>query len=169
MTKAIIKVLLIEDNPADALLMKLSLGNDPLADFQVTVTDQLEQGLAELERANFDVLLLDLGLPDSQGLGTFESAYAKFPNIPIIVLSGMTDEFLALQAVQSGAQDYLVKGEAGWNLGPRAIRYAIERHQSQLAMRASEKRFRISDRKCAGWHCVDRYGWKVQIRQPCGA
>jgi PAS domain S-box-containing protein len=141
MTKILIKVLLIEDNPADAMLLKESLNADPLADFQLTVVEQLKQGLAKLKTDRFDVLLLDLGLPDSQGLQTFEKAHAEFPELPVVVLSGMTDELLALQAVQAGAQDYLVKGEAGWNVGPRAIRYAIERSQSQSAMRASEARF----------------------------
>ncbi len=141
MPKTSIKVFLIEDSPADALLLKEALNNDPLTDFQVTVAEQLKQGLAKLAGSKFDVLLLDLGLPDSQGLETFEKAYAQFPDMPTIVLSGLTDETLALQAVHSGAQDYLVKGEAGWNLGPRAIRYAIERFQNQSAMRASEARF----------------------------
>jgi PAS domain S-box-containing protein len=141
MTKALIKVLLIEDNPADVLFLKESLRDDLLADFQVTVADHLKQGLAKLENENFDVLLLDLGLPDSQGIATFKIAHAEFPDMPVIVLSGMTDEVLALQAVQTGAQDYLVKGETSWGLGPRAIRYAIERHQVQSAVRASETRF----------------------------
>ncbi|MFN8384004.1 MAG: PAS domain S-box protein [Anaerolineales bacterium] len=141
MKKSQIKVLLIEDNPADVLLLEESLSSDPLTDFHVAVAEHLKQGLVKLADESFDVLLLDLGLPDSQGLETFEAAHAKFPLIPIIVLSGMTDELIALQAVQSGAQDYLVKGEAGWGLGPRSIRYAIERHQAQLAKIASEARF----------------------------
>ena len=141
MKKTIVQVLLIEDNPADALLLKEALRDDPLADFQVVVVEQLKEGLAELDRRKFDVLLLDLGLPDSQGLESFATAHMDFPNIPIVVLSGMANELLALQAVQSGAQDYLVKGQAGWSVGPRAIRYAIERHNAQLAMRASEARF----------------------------
>jgi len=141
MQKSAIQVLLIEDNPADALLLKASLGDDPLADFQVTVAEKLKQGLSELGNRKFDVLLLDLGLPDSQGMETFEVVHADFPNIPVIVLSGMADELVAQQAVQSGAQDYFVKGESGWHLGPRAIRYAIERHQSRLDMAASEARF----------------------------
>ncbi len=141
MEKTLIQVLLIEDNPADALLLRESLHNDALADYRVTVVELLEQGLAELDHHQYDILLLDLGLPDSQGLETFEKAYASFPEIPVIVLSGMADEVVALQAVQSGAQDYLVKGESSWNIGGRAIRYAIERHQSQRAVRASEARF----------------------------
>ena len=138
-----IKVLLIEDNPSDVLLLKESLGSDPLTDFQVTVAEHLIDGLEKLAEESFDVLLLDLGLPDSQGLETFETAHAQFFNIPIIVLSGMTDDLVALQAMQAGAQDYLVKGETSWSLGPRAIRYAIERHQSQLARNASEVRFSL--------------------------
>jgi PAS domain S-box-containing protein len=141
MTKALIKVLLIEDNPTDVLLLKESLSSDPLTDFRVTLAEQLKQGLGKLKEEKFDVLLLDLGLPDSQGLSTFETAHAQFPNIPIIVLSGMSDDLIALQAVQSGAQDYLTKGKMDWKLGPRAIRYAIERNQAQLAKNASDVRF----------------------------
>ena len=141
MKKAQIKILLIEDNPADMLLLKESLHSDPLADFHITVAELLKHGLEKLAGEGFDILLLDLGLPDSQGLETFESAHTQYPNVPIIVLSGMTDDLTALQAVQSGAQDYLVKGPTGWNLAPRAVRYAIERHQSQQARNASEARF----------------------------
>ena len=141
MTKTQIKILLIEDNPADVLLLKESLSSDHQVDFQVTLVEHLKHGLEKLAEQNFDALLLDLGLPDSQGLDTFETAHAQFPNIPIIVLSGTTDDRIALQAVQAGAQDYLVKGEVGWSLAPRAIRYAIERNQSQLAKNASEARF----------------------------
>ncbi len=141
MDRTLVKVLLVEDNPADALLLQESLSGDLLTDFQVTVAERLRQGLEELGARPYDVVLLDLGLPDSQGLGTFEAAHAEFPDIPMIVLSGASDEWLALQAVKSGAQDYLVKGEADWHFGARSIRYAIERHQSQLAVRASEARF----------------------------
>ncbi len=141
MKRTQIKVLLIEDNPADVLLLKESLSSDLLTDFHVTVAEHLKHGLVKLAEESFDVLLLDLGLPDSQGLETFEAAHEQFFNIPIIVLSGMTDDLIALQAVQAGAQDYLVKGETGWTMGPRAIRYAIERHQSQQAKIASEARF----------------------------
>ena len=134
MDRTLVKVLLVEDNPADALLLQESLSGDLLTDFQVTVAERLRQGLEELGARPYDVVLLDLGLPDSQGLGTFEAAHAEFPDIPMIVLSGASDEWLALQAVKSGAQDYLVKGEADWHFGARSIRYAIERHQSQLAV-----------------------------------
>ncbi|MBI5954825.1 MAG: PAS domain S-box protein [Chloroflexi bacterium] len=144
MVKSSIKVLLIEDNPTDALLLKEFLNIDPLADFDVTVGKDLKQGLSELGIGKFDVLLLDLGLPDSQGLETFTRVHAEYPDIPVIILSGAADELLALQAMQAGAQDYLIKGQAGWQLGPRAIRYAIERHQSQLAMRANEEKFRLA-------------------------
>ncbi len=141
MDRILVKVLLVEDNPADVLLFKESLNDDPLTEFHVTDVESLRQGLDQLAAGGYDVVLLDLGLPDSQGLETFEAAHAEFPDVPMIVLSGASDEWLALQAVQSGAQDYLVKGEASWHFGARSIRYAIERHQSQLAMRASEARF----------------------------
>jgi len=131
MTKTPLKVLLIEDNPADTLLLKESLADDPLADFQVTVVERLRDGLAKLETEKFDIVLLDLGLPDSQGLESFKMVHGAFPDKPVVVLSGSTDQRLALEAVQSGAQDYLVKGPAGWEIASRAIRYAIERKRME--------------------------------------
>ena len=141
MKKSQVKVLLIEDDSADVMLLQESLNSDLLTIFQVSVAENLKQGLLLLAAENFDVILLDLGLPDSQGVKTFETVHTKHPLIPVIVLSGMADDLFALQAVQYGAQDYLVKGKEGWSLAPRSIRYAIERHHEQQAKNASEERF----------------------------
>ena len=137
-----IRVLLIEDNPVDALLLEESLAGNPLADFQITVAERLSQGLEQTRQHSFDIALLDLGLPDSQGLETFRRFHQQVPHLPVVVLSGLADEQTAVQAVQAGAQDYLAKGEAGWNFAPRAIRYALERQQVQAMLQASERRFR---------------------------
>jgi PAS domain S-box-containing protein len=166
MKKTLVKVLLIEDNPADALLLRESLRGDLLADFQVTVAEWLRQGLAKLDTEEFDVLLLDLGLPDSQGLETFEEAHWAHPEIPVVVLSGMSDELLALQAVQSGAQDYLVKGEAGWSLGPHAIRYAIERKRADEKLHRVEQRFRALIEKTAEMIMVISADGIIQYASP---
>ena len=101
---------LVEDNPGDARLIQEMLREPPVAPFRVDWASRLDEALARLERESFDVLLLDLGLPDSQGLATFQDVYARSPKIPIIICSGAADEELAVEAVAHGAQDYLVKG-----------------------------------------------------------
>ena len=131
MTQPIIHVLLIEDNPADALLLREAVREDALSSFKFAVAESLNLGLEFLRQNHVDVVLLDLGLPDSQGLQSFESVNGAFPEKPVVVLSGSTDQTLALEAVQSGAQDYLVKGPTGWEIASRAMRYAIERKRME--------------------------------------
>ena len=137
-----VKVLLIEDNPGDArlILELLSAGN--VADFALERVDRLQAALERLQEGGVDVVLLDLGLPDCEGLDTFRRAQQSAPEVPIIVISGLADERVALEAVRSGAQDYLVKGRIEGPKLARAIRYAIERMQSATELRASEERFR---------------------------
>jgi diguanylate cyclase (GGDEF)-like protein len=129
--KPTIQVLLIEDNPADALLLREAVRDDALSLFEFAIAENLVSGLELLRRDQFDVVLLDLGLPDSQGLKSFETVHGAFPEKPVVVLSGSTDQRLALEAVQSGAQDYLVKGSTGWEMASRAMRYAIERKRME--------------------------------------
>lgn len=131
MSKPFIQVLLIEDNPADMLLLREAVQEDALSSFEFTVSESLTSGLELLRDKQFDVVLLDLGLPDSQGLITFETVHSAFPEKPVVVLSGSADQRLALEAVQSGAQDYLVKGPTGWEIASRAMRYAIERKRME--------------------------------------
>ncbi|MEA4906732.1 MAG: PAS domain S-box protein [Anaerolineaceae bacterium] len=138
-----VQVLLIEDNTTDVLMLREALAVSGLAIFKLTVVDSLSQGLDYLdEKKEFDVVVLDLGLPDSQGLETFERIHECSPHLPVIVLSGLLDQAVAIQAVQAGAQDYQIKGDAGWEFIGRAICYAIERQQAQAAVQASERRFR---------------------------
>ena len=143
MTKPAIQILMVEDSETDALLLEEALDRDRLNSFQFTCSERLKTGLEVLHKQEFDLILLDLGLPDSQGLETFEIVHGEFPEIPVVVLSGLMDEKLALEAVQAGAQDYLVKGPLSWEIAPRAIRYAIERQQSQAALRKSEEQYRL--------------------------
>lgn len=131
LARPLIQVLLIEDNPADTLLLREAVREDALTSFDFTVVESLRSGLEHLRQREFDVILLDLGLPDSQGLKSFETVHKAFPEKPVVVLSGSTDEKLALEAVQSGAQDYLVKGPTGWEVASRAMRYAIERKRME--------------------------------------
>jgi len=127
-----IKILLIEDNPTDVLLVRATLKAVPGLSFELFTADYLATGIELAKCDHFDVVLLDLGLPGSQGLETFETFHRAVPDIPIVILSGLGDEEVAMQAVQLGGQDYLPKGEAMGEVLPRAIRYAIERQRAQL-------------------------------------
>jgi diguanylate cyclase (GGDEF)-like protein len=131
LNRPLIQVLLIEDNPDDALLLREAVRDDALSSFEFTVVENLKSGLEFLRQNEFDVVLLDLGLPDSQGLASFETIRNTYPEKPVVVLSVLADEKLALEAVQSGAQDYLVKGPTGWEIASRSIRYAIERKRME--------------------------------------
>jgi diguanylate cyclase (GGDEF)-like protein len=125
------RVLLVEDNAGDARLVRESLNDGLPGQFTVTVAESLKLVLETLRSApdDVDVVLLDLSLPDSQGLETFRAVHALAPAVPILVLSGMNDESVALKAVNEGAQDFLRKDRVDSELLPRAIRYAMERHR----------------------------------------
>ncbi len=124
------RVLLVEDNPGDARLVKEALNEGARDEFTVQVAISLQQALESLAPVaeTFDVILLDLSLPDSQGLETYRAIHARHPAVPVLVLSGLNDESVALKAVNEGAQDFLRKSRVDSELLPRAIRYAIERH-----------------------------------------
>lgn len=139
MDQSLSELLLIEDNPGDARLIREMLVEAGTAHaFWLTLVDSLAAGLARLDQTRPDLLLLDLSLSDSHGLETFERVQAQAPGVPIIVLTGLNDETVALQAVHAGAQDYLVKGEFEGPFLARAIRYAIERKHAEEALRESE-------------------------------
>ncbi|MDQ3816020.1 MAG: response regulator, partial [Armatimonadota bacterium] len=126
-----IQVLLIEDNPTDVLLIEETLSAVTSAQFEVTHVERLGAALERLGEQRFDAVLLDLGLPDSQGLETFDKLHRQYPQIPIVVLTGLDDETVAVQAVQAGAQDFLVKGQVDSHALARAIRHAIERQRAE--------------------------------------
>ncbi len=137
-----VEVLLIEDNPADAGLVRGHLSAVPHTQFNLQWVELLAEGLQAIERGGIDVVLLDLGLPDSEGLDTFQTVHAASPQLPVIVLTGLDDEVLALEAARIGAQDYLAKGQLDSGLLSRSIRYSIERKGAEEALRESEERFR---------------------------
>ena len=141
-SRSSLKVLLIEDNPGDARWIQLMLAEGGGESFELEQVDRLAGGLDRLAAGGIGMVLLDLSLPDSQGLGTFARLHAQAPAVPIIVMSGLDDETVAVQAVHGGAQDYLVKGHVDSHLLVRAIRYAIERKRTadQLARYAEELR-----------------------------
>ena len=137
-------ILLIEDNPADARLLREYLldANSEREQFQLLNASRLAEGIEMLAEKEIDIVLLDLGLPDSQGMDSFYRLHASAPDIPVILLTGNQDEHTASMAVQAGAQDYLSKNEVNQALLVRSLRYAIERQRSRLALQASEQRLR---------------------------
>jgi len=135
-----IRVLLIEDNPGDARLIQETLAEGGNRVFHFTWSPTLAAGFKHLDAESADVILLDLGLPDSAGFATFEKVRARVPQVPVILLTGLDDESLASKAVRGGAQDYLVKGDVGGRLLGRMIRYAIERKRSEETLRESARR-----------------------------
>ena len=139
-----LKVLLIEDHPLDARLIQIMLTESGAGLFELERVDRLAPGVARLAQGDISLVLLDLSLPDSHGLGTFTRLRAQVPHIPIIVMSGLDDQNIAVQAVHEGAQDYLVKGQVTGPLLVRAMRYALERMRTaeQLARYAEELRAR---------------------------
>jgi two-component system cell cycle sensor histidine kinase/response regulator CckA len=134
-----ISVLLIEDNIDDAVLIQLYLSSAMKVPHEVKHADRLSEGLELLKNGGVDVVLLDLGLPDGEGLSTFEKVHAQAPGVPVIVLTGHDDDDLAVEAVQKGAQDYLVKGKVDGSLVGRSIRYAIERQKLLTQIEQSAK------------------------------
>jgi DNA-binding response OmpR family regulator len=122
-----IKVLLIEDNIGDYQLILRMLDKSENTEFELTHVSRLSAGLKLLQNDIFDIILLDLGLPDCQGLESFQVTLKKHPSIPIIILTGLANEETGINAIKYGAQDYLVKGEFNGKLLVRAIQYAIER------------------------------------------
>jgi PAS domain S-box-containing protein len=143
MEPEMIQVLLVEDNPADVLMVEDELAHAIGGKFSVVHLERLSEALARLQTQQFDVVLLDLSLPDSQGLDTFTRLHRAAAEIPVVVLSGRADEKLAIGAVQAGAQDYLVKGHMGEDVLARAIRYAIERQWADRTLAESEERYRL--------------------------
>jgi phosphoserine phosphatase RsbU/P len=137
-------VLLIEDNAIDARLIQIMLSEAGSGLFELERADRLSQGLKRLSQGDIGMVLLDLSLPDSYGLSTFERVHRFAPQVPIIVMSGLDDQTVAVNAVHEGAQDYLVKGQVSGQLLVRAMRYAIERKRTaeQLALYAEELRQR---------------------------
>ena len=136
MTEQQFKVLLIEDNPGDARLIQESLSGTDGGSFEVEIADRLAPALRRLAGGGFDAVLLDLGLPDSNGPETFAQAKKEAHSVPIIVLTGLGDEALAVKMVQEGAQDYVTKPEVSGGILSRVIRYAIAREQAEQQIRA---------------------------------
>ena len=139
-----VSVLLIEDDPGDARLVRALLERSD--GYRLEHAGRLAEGLARLAGGGVDLVLLDFSLPDGFGLDSFHALHTSHPDVPVIVLTGLDDDALALRAVAEGAQDYLVKREVDGRLLARAIRYAVERHRADAALRASEERYALAVR-----------------------
>lgn len=138
MNLAAVKILLVEDSPSDAALLQESLLQCDSGGFEFTLAESWGEAAARLRKQCFDVLLLDLSLPDTTGRNTFIRARAEAPQLPIVVLTGQADETVGLEAVRHGIQDYLIKGQSFGRQTMRAIRYAIERKQAEIALKQAE-------------------------------
>ena len=135
-----LKVLLIEDNPGDVRLIREMFAEAKHPVFNVESVDRLTDGLERVSESQFDVILLDLSLPDCSGLDTFVTLHGASEHLPIVILSGLNDERTAIECVNAGAQDYLIKGEVNSHLLVRSLRYAVargvlEKERSQLLAR----------------------------------
>jgi signal transduction histidine kinase len=126
-----LRILLVEDNPGDARLLREFLRDGTLP-FELTHAERLTEARRALRERPVDVILLDLSLPDASGMETVRGMLAAADNVPILVLTGLDDQELAVRAVQSGAQDYLVKGQVDASQLGRAIRYGLERKRLEL-------------------------------------
>jgi PAS domain S-box-containing protein len=144
MTEELIRILLFEDNPGDSRLVGELLKESERIKFHLISVDTLTLGISMLTTAIPDLILLDLGLPDSQGLDSLYRITTLIPNIPIIVLTGLNDEDMALKAVRAGAQDYLIKGDFSKDLLIRAIRYSIDRKRTENNLSDNEERLRLA-------------------------
>ncbi|MBI1192935.1 MAG: response regulator [Bacteroidetes bacterium] len=162
--KVLTRVLLIEDNPADARLVEIFLRESTLLDCQITRADELQSGLEKLEEGEFDVILLDLTLPDSQGFSTVKTMIEEFPEYTIIVMTGLEDENLALNSVKAGAQDFIVKGKFDANLLSRTISYAIERHSLTKRIEDYARTIKENERRLIEAQNMARIGnWELDI------
>lgn len=133
-------LLLIEDNEDDALLVRSMICSGAGSDFKIDWADRLSAGAARLAAGYPDAVLLDLSLPDSRGLATFERVHAAAPQVPIVVLSGLDDSEVAACAVNRGAQDYLVKGRFDGHQLHRSLLYAVARAQADQKLRCERER-----------------------------
>ena len=134
-----VHLLLVEDNPGDALLLQSVLEVDYPGQYATTIAATVGQAKSLLVHRGFDAILSDLSLPDSQGLGTIDTLAAAAPEVPIIVLTGRADAGIVPEVVHSGAQDYLLKGQSDAATIVRMIHYAMDRKQIEGQLRAQQR------------------------------
>lgn len=158
------RILLIEDNPADARLVEIFLKESSLLDCEITTADELGKGLQALEEQEYDAILLDLTLPDSQGFNTIQTVIEEFPEYTIIVMTGLDDETIALNSVKAGAQDFIVKGQFDSTLLSRTITYAIERHQLTKQLEGYARAIKKNEQRLLEAQKMARIGnWELDV------
>jgi signal transduction histidine kinase len=139
----VVEVLLIEDNPVDARVFREIFDRTP-GTFSVSLVSSLADAISALRSNTFGVAVIDLNLPDSKGLDTLKSI-RQVSDVPTIVLTGISDEAVAIEALRLGAQDYLMKSELDARVVPRALRYAMERHRMQAQLEQSQRVARLGN------------------------
>ena len=139
----VVEVLLIEDNPVDARVFREIFDRSP-GTFSVSLVPSLADAINALRSNAFSVAVVDLNLPDSRGLETLK-AIRRVSDVPMIVLTGISDEAVAIEALRLGAQDYLMKSELDARVVPRALRYAMERHRMQVQLEQSQRVARLGN------------------------
>ena len=141
----VIKILLVEDDLGDAELIQEIFQEEKTARFEITHVDRVSEAIKLLEENDFDLVLLDLSLPDSTGIDTFRKVQLKTTDLPIVLLTELDNETLALKLVQEGAQDYLVKGQINSKVLIKSIRYAIERHSKNKVVKSKLAEYTITE------------------------
>jgi signal transduction histidine kinase len=141
------RILLVEDNPGDSRLLQEYLKDAGADRYQVTHADRLAGGLERLAEANVDAVLLDLSLPDSQGMDTLVRMREAAKAVPIVVLTGIEDEALGMRLIQAGAQDYLIKGQVSGPLLTRSLQYAVERKRAEEELQRTLGQVRTLSRR----------------------
>ena len=157
-----LNTLLIEDNPGDSYIIKQLLKFESSLKFNITSCNTLSSGIEQLNKKFFDVILLDLGLPDGQGFETISQMIEITPHIPIIVLTGKNDKDFSLEVLQKGAQDYLVKNEISAEVLIRSIRYALERIHLVQKLKQREQELSNFNQKLADEVLIRTYELKKQ-------
>jgi signal transduction histidine kinase len=160
-------ILLIEDNDEQVVFLRKLLAESDAGEFEIHVAGDLEMGLARLKDGGIQLILLDLSLPDSDGLETFLRVIEAEPDLPLVVLSGIGDVALAIEIVQLGAQDYLVKGHVDNHLLIRSLQYAIERKRIQIQIKRANDQleFRVRERTDALLQMNTKLQQEIAVRR----
>lgn len=158
-----IQILYIEDNKADRNLLNVYLKQTGLR-YDLFSSNTFYEGVEVAEEKPLDLVLLDLSLPDSHGFKTLTNFIAKFPKIPVIVMTGLKDDVIGNQSIKAGAQDYLVKGEVDGSLLGRVIRYSLQRHKAQQKLEQYAKKLSVSERRYIEAQEMAHFGnWEMDI------
>src|ERR1700730_4900605 len=139
-----VRVLLVEDDPVNARLLRVMFNELSSPKIELTHVGRMSEAVNHLVASAFEIVLLDLGLPDAKGLEAVRQLHAVAPRVPLVVLTGSVDEWLPTQALQEGAQDYLLKGQIETQGLLRALRYAIERQTVEDTLFVEKERAQVT-------------------------